>query len=140
MPSQPHHRQLALHALADVVLDSHGAGGCTSTREALEVGGLVVTLPGKYLGGRWTQAFYRILGVSDLVATDAADYARIAVRLATEPAEAAALRRRIAEALPQLYESRDAVKAWTRMLMGLALPPALKRTGDARASLTQPPP
>ena len=42
----PHHQLMALYRLSDVVLDSYYAGGCTTTREALEVGGVVVTLPG----------------------------------------------------------------------------------------------
>ena len=61
---QPHHRLMALYSLADVVLDSYHAGGCTTTREALEVGALVVTLPAKYLGSRWSAAYYTIMGVT----------------------------------------------------------------------------
>ena len=53
---------MALYSLADVVLDSYHAGGCTTTREALEVGALVVTLPAKYLGSRWSAAYYTIMG------------------------------------------------------------------------------
>ena len=62
---QPHHRLMALYSLADVVLDSYHAGGCTTTREALEVGALVVTLPAKYLGSRWSAAYYTIMGVTE---------------------------------------------------------------------------
>ena len=61
---QPHHRLMALYSLADVVLDSYHAGGCTTTREALEVGAIVVTLPAKYLGSRWSAAYYTIMGVT----------------------------------------------------------------------------
>ena len=46
----------ALHVVSDVVLDSYPAGGCTTTREALELGKAVVTLPAKYLGARWSLA------------------------------------------------------------------------------------
>jgi predicted O-linked N-acetylglucosamine transferase (SPINDLY family) len=56
---------MALYSLADVVLDSYHAGGCTTTREALEVGALVVTLPAKYLGSRWSAAYYTIMGVTE---------------------------------------------------------------------------
>ena len=65
---QPHHKLMALHTLSDVILDSYPAGGCTTTRESLEVGGLVVTLPARYLGSRWTLAYYSIIGVWDPVA------------------------------------------------------------------------
>ena len=72
----PHHELLALYREAAVVLDSYYAGGCTTTREAFEMGAVVVTLPAKYLGGRWTLAFYQILGIKEAIATDEADYAR----------------------------------------------------------------
>ena len=53
IPAQPHHKLLALYELSDVILDSYPAGGCTTTREVLELGKVVVTLPAKYLGSRW---------------------------------------------------------------------------------------
>jgi predicted O-linked N-acetylglucosamine transferase (SPINDLY family) len=47
-------------------LDSYPAGGCTTTREALELGKAVVTLPAKLLGGRWSLAYYALLGCGEL--------------------------------------------------------------------------
>ena len=83
IPVQPHHRLMALYKLSDVILDSYYAGGCTTTREALEIGAPVVTLPGKYLGGRWSLAYYQIMGVLDLVAKDKEDYIKIALKIGT---------------------------------------------------------
>ncbi len=82
VPIQPHHRLMALYRLADVVLDSYPASGCTTTREGLLEAG--VTLPAKYLGSRWTLAYYNIMGVTDLVAHDQDDYVAKAVRVATD--------------------------------------------------------
>ena len=91
VPEQPHYRLMALYRLADVVLDSYFAGGLTTTREALEVGAMIVTLPSTYLGSRWTAAIYNIMGFDDLVAKDPHDYVQIAVRAATDAAFAAML-------------------------------------------------
>ena len=52
-----HHRLMAMYNLSDVVLDSYMFGGDTTTREAFEAGAPIVTLPGKHLGERWTQAY-----------------------------------------------------------------------------------
>jgi predicted O-linked N-acetylglucosamine transferase (SPINDLY family) len=57
-----------LYQLSDVSLDSYPAGGCTTTREALALGSPVVTLPHKYLGSRWSKAYYDIMGMKELVA------------------------------------------------------------------------
>ena len=36
IPCQPHNKLMALYNLSDVVLDSYYAGGCTTSREALD--------------------------------------------------------------------------------------------------------
>ena len=105
------------------MLDSYYVGGDVATREALEVGALVPTLPGTHLGSRFGQAYYAVMGVTDLVAADADDYVAIAVRVATDPPYAAELRRRVADNLHKLFESHQAVHAWTEMLLKLATPP-----------------
>ena len=48
---QLHHRRLVLYREGTVVLDSYLAGDNTTTREALEMGRPVVTLPLRLLGG-----------------------------------------------------------------------------------------
>ena len=121
LPAQPLHRLLALYALSDVVLDSYPASGCTTTREALEVGALVVTLPSQHLGGRWSMAYYEQLGVTDLVAKDADDYVRIAVRIATDESAREEVKRRVQAALPKLFRRQEAVDEWSKMLRRLAL-------------------
>ena len=123
LPGLQHNKLLALSSLADVVLDSYYAGGSTETREALEAGALVPTLPARYLGSRFGQAYYNVMGVTDLIAHDADDYVRIAVRIATDAPYAAALRQRVADNLHKLFESKQALHAWTETLLKLAMPP-----------------
>jgi len=67
IPTLPHHVLMAFYTESDVVLDSYLAGGCTTTREAIEVGAPVVTLPASYLGGRWSLAYFMQIGVLDTV-------------------------------------------------------------------------
>jgi predicted O-linked N-acetylglucosamine transferase (SPINDLY family) len=67
IPTLPHHVLMAFYDQADVVLDSYSAGGCTTTREAIEAGAAIVTLPADYLGGRWSLAYFAHIGVLDTV-------------------------------------------------------------------------
>jgi tetratricopeptide (TPR) repeat protein len=125
LPQQPHHRLMAIYALCDVVLDSYPASGCTTTREALEVGGLVVTLPAKYLGSRWTLAYYNIIGVGveELVATNRSDYVVKAVRVATDRAFRAKLQARILASVHKLWYRQSAVDNWAALLERIATKP-----------------
>ena len=120
VPVQPHHRLMALYVLADVVLDSFPASGCTTTREALEVGAPVVTLPAKYLGSRWSLAYYTIMGVEGLVATDAADYARIAVDVACNVSTRNRARESIKANVHKLFHQHAAVTNWQAILHQIA--------------------
>ena len=131
----PHHRLLALYDLADVVLDSYLAGGCTTTREALELGAVVVTLPAQYLGGRWSYAYLKHIGVEDTIASSAADYVRLAVRFATDADARRDLRRRVRENVVRLFEQEAAVRSWERALLDLAPTADAATCSGARAEL-----
>ena len=115
----PHHELLALYREADVVLDSYYAGGCTTTREAFEMGAVVVTLPAKYLGGRWTLAFYQILGIKEAVAADEDDYARLAALIGRDGDLRDSIKAKIAANLHKMWRNDAAVDHWTDVLLRL---------------------
>ena len=116
IPAQPHHRLMGLYKLSDVILDSYHAGGCTTTREALEIGSLVVTLPSKYLGSRWSLAYYNIIGVLDLIAKDKEDYISIAVKMGTNLLERDKVRKSILDNVNKLFHREEAVESWTNVI------------------------
>ena len=82
---QNHENYMRLLALSDVSLDSFPFCGGNTTYQSLAMGSPVVTLPGDYLRGRLSLAIYRHMEMLDCVATDPGDFARIALRLGTEP-------------------------------------------------------
>ena len=110
---------MAMYNLADVVLDSYMFGGDTTTREAFEAGAPIVTLPGKYVGERWTQAYYKMLGIHDLIAVDEGDYVRLATSFGRNKTASADIRKLIKGNAHKLYRSRDAADTWTRMLLNI---------------------
>jgi len=94
---------LALLALGDVMLDPFPFGGGHTTIEALALGTPVVTRPTLHARGRIGFALYRQLGVDACVARSAGDYVERALRLGQNPAERAALGRRIRERADRLF-------------------------------------
>jgi predicted O-linked N-acetylglucosamine transferase (SPINDLY family) len=125
LPSQPHHRLLALYRDATVVLDSYPMGGCTTTREILELGKALVTLPADMLGGRWTLGYYNNLGLQAstkqaLIASTSAEYIDLAVTLATNPTLRAAVEADIRFSVPRLFQRWEAVEAWQKILLDVS--------------------
>jgi predicted O-linked N-acetylglucosamine transferase (SPINDLY family) len=103
--------------LADVVLDTtHFSGGLT-TIEALSVGQPVVTLPGVFMRGRVTTAYYRQIGVSEMLAQDADDYVRLALRVADDGRWRNEVRQEIRASLTRLYENLGVVRELEQFLL-----------------------
>jgi protein O-GlcNAc transferase len=124
LPMQPHHTLLALYMVSTIMLDSYPAGGCTTTREILELGKAVVTLPASRLGGRWSYAYYQILGDEDLnskvIASSEQDYIDKAVALGTTQELRDKVEAKIRENLHKLYEQDEAVRSWETVLLQIA--------------------
>jgi predicted O-linked N-acetylglucosamine transferase (SPINDLY family) len=95
---------MRLLALADVSLDSFPFSGGNTTYQALAMGTPVVTLPGDYLRGRLSLAILCELGLTDCIAMDGEDYARVAVRLATDRGWADDVARRIEEGAADIFD------------------------------------
>lgn len=125
IPRMKHHHLMAIYSLSDVVLDSVYFGGDTTTREAFETGAPVITLPHKTIGQRWTQAYYKMMGITDFIATNPEEYVQIAVRTANlNKTEKQELRKRIYDAAyAKLYRNNDAAKLWADALLDIASKP-----------------
>jgi len=97
---------LSVLALSEAVLDPPHFGGGNTSLETFAAGSPLVTLPGDFLRSRLTYGFYRRMGILDLVASDADDYVRLAVRLGTDPEWRAEMSSRILAAKGILFENR----------------------------------
>ena len=111
MPFMPHGTYLRLNTLCDVMLDTvHWSGGNTSL-DALATGLPVVTLPGKLMRGRQSQAMLRTLGLDELVAADTEDYVAKAVALGGDRDRRRSISERIAANRGALFERDEPVRA-----------------------------
>jgi hypothetical protein len=121
--AQPPHKLLKLYSTANVVLDSYPAGGCTTTREALELGKAVVTWPARLLGGRWTLGLYNIIGITErikskLIASNVNEYITMAVNIGTNHT----LRNEIeieikSKTESNLFYRKEAIAEWEKILL-----------------------
>lgn len=102
---------LDLLSTADVILDPYPFGGGNTSYEAFAVATPVVTCPGDFLRGRLTAAMYQRMGVRSMIASDTAEYIKIAVALASDPQSNLTARQAIAEASSILFENREDVLA-----------------------------
>ena len=73
----------------------------------------------RYLGGRWTLAFYDILGIKEAVAADEDDYARLAALIGRDGDLRASIKARIAANIHKTWRSTNAVDHWTDVLLRL---------------------
>ena len=133
VPRLKHGQLMAMYKFSDVTLDSFYFGGDTTTREAFEVGAPVITLPHKTIGQRWTQAYYKRMGITDFIAKDPDDYARIAVQVGNRSkSDKKRLRKRIKDAAhSKLFRSHEGYPEWAAALIGMATRPRRWHWKDA---------
>jgi predicted O-linked N-acetylglucosamine transferase (SPINDLY family) len=90
--ASPHADMLGQYGDIDIALDPFPYSGGMTSAEALWMGVPVVTWPQDRIASRQTFAFLTELGLTDLAASSADDYVRIAVALAGDPVRRADLR------------------------------------------------
>ena len=125
LEQQPHHRLLALYREAIVVLDSYPAGGDTTTRETIEMGKPLVTLPARLLGGRWSLGYLSNIGLKEdtknaLIASTPEEYVDLAVQLCTDDALRESVEADLRDCSSNLFHRFEAVTAWQEMLLEIS--------------------
>ncbi len=104
--------------LSDVILDTWPFSGGNTTYQAFAMGVPIVTFPGRFARGRSTMALYQRMGISDLIAVSAEDYAEIALGLGMNPAWRSEIAARIQHQSGVLFGDRGAVEQFAQFLLG----------------------
>jgi len=102
--------------LIDVMLDPYPFGGCNTSFEAFDYNIPVITMPTKYLNGRFTFGMYKKMGFIDLVADSPQNYIKLAVRCATEKKWRDVIQEKISNNKILLFQEQDAIKEWGEFL------------------------
>ncbi len=108
---------LSFISSADAVLDTpHFCGGTTSL-EVFSFGCPIVTWPGSRMASRFTYAYYKKMGVMDLVCKDSEQYIQRAVRLANDEEWKKQISDKILERNGVLYNNPDSVRELEQFLL-----------------------
>jgi predicted O-linked N-acetylglucosamine transferase (SPINDLY family) len=91
---------LMINLLSDVYLDTFTWSGGNTTLEAIACNLPIVTCPGEFMRGRHSDSFLKMLGMTDTIAKDEAEYVEIAVKLGLDPN----WRREISKRMSQLHD------------------------------------
>ena len=110
VPHMPKEKYLGLLILADAVLDIPTFSGGNSSFEAFAMGAPIITWPHDFMRGRVTSAFYKQMGLNELIATDAESYLALALRLAQDTDFKSRMRADIKANVHKLYERHEVVR------------------------------
>ena len=92
-----HNAHLGRIAHADLFLDSFAVNAHTTASDALWAGLPVLTMAGQQFAARVGASLLTAAGLPELITTTPADYEALALALAQDPAQLAALRQRLAD-------------------------------------------
>ena len=98
--SLPSAKHLARHRLADLFLDTLPYNAHTTASDALWAGLPVLTQMGNAFAGRVAASLLNAVGLPEMITRDVAAYEALAIALGRDPARAAALKAKLAAAIP----------------------------------------
>ncbi len=102
---------LSLNLVSDVYLDTLSWSGGNTTLEAIACNLPAVTCPGEFMRGRHSYAIVKMLGVTETIAENEAEYIEIAVRLGLDSEWRNRLVEQIVERQSYLYDDKTCVEA-----------------------------
>jgi predicted O-linked N-acetylglucosamine transferase (SPINDLY family) len=100
---------LMINLLSDVYLDTFTWSGGNTTLEAIACNLPIVTCPGEFMRGRHSDSFLKMLGVTDTIAKNEAEYIEIAVKLGLNPAWRREISERISQGHDRLFDDKTCV-------------------------------
>ena len=98
-----------INLLSDVYLDTFTWSGGNTTLEAIACNLPIVTCPGEFMRGRHSYSFLKMLGVTETIAENEAEYIEIAVKLGLDPAWRRDITQRISQSHDHLFDDKTCV-------------------------------
>jgi predicted O-linked N-acetylglucosamine transferase (SPINDLY family) len=100
-----------LNLVADIFLDNLSWSGDNTTLEAIACRLPIVTLPGEFMRNRHTYGILQMLGVTDTIANNEAEYINIAVRVGLDSQWREEIVRKIEANHYRLYDDKSCLTA-----------------------------
>ena len=105
--------------LMDVMIDPYPFGGCNTSMEAFDLNIPVVTMPTKYLNGRFTFGMYKKMGFIDMIADSPQTYIKLAVKTANDKAWRQSIVEKINKNKHLLFQEKASINDWSELLSEL---------------------
>jgi predicted O-linked N-acetylglucosamine transferase (SPINDLY family) len=102
---------LNLNLVSNIFLDTFSWSGGNTTLEAIACGLPVVTCPGEFMRSRHAYGILKMMGVTETIARDEAEYIELAVRLGLDTDWRQAIVQKIYERHSLLYDEKSCVTA-----------------------------
>ncbi|MEH2150760.1 O-linked N-acetylglucosamine transferase, SPINDLY family protein [Nostoc sp.] len=100
---------LMINLLSDVYLDTFTWSGGNTTLEAIACNLPIVTCPGEFMRGRHSDSFLKMLGVTDTIAENEAEYIEIAIKLGLDLAWRGTIAKRMSQNHDRLFDDKACV-------------------------------
>ncbi|PHK17603.1 glycosyl transferase family 1, partial [Nostoc linckia z13] len=100
---------LMINLLSDVYLDTFTWSGGNTSLEAIACNLPIVTCPGEFMRGRHSDSFLKMLGVTDTIGENEAEYIEIAVKLGLDPALRSNIAGRMRQNHDRLFDDKACV-------------------------------
>lgn len=101
---------LMLNLISDVFLDTFTWSGGNTSLEAIACNLPIVTCPGEFMRGRHADSFLKMMGVTDTIAKNEADYINIAVKLGLDKTWRQEIADRLQQNQNKLFDDKICVK------------------------------
>ncbi len=111
VPRQTAIGYLNLMRVSDIFLDTFSYSGGLTTLDAIACDLPVVTCPGELMRGRQSYAFLKILGITETVAENEAEYIEIAARLGLSSAWRDSIIQQMKQGHSSLYDDQTCIAA-----------------------------
>ncbi|WP_016949679.1 hypothetical protein [Anabaena sp. PCC 7108] len=100
---------LMINLLSDVYLDTFTWSGGNTSLEAIACNIPIVTCPGEFMRGRHTDSFLKLLGVTDTIVKNEAEYIEIAVKLGLDSAWRNSISERMSQNQDRVFDDKACV-------------------------------
>lgn len=102
--------------IMDVMLDPYPFGGCNTSYEAFDYGVPVVTMPTRFINGRFTFGLYKKMGFIDMIATTAENYVKIATKCAVDKQWRQTIVDKINANKYTIFMEEESISDWSNLL------------------------
>ncbi|MUL35554.1 tetratricopeptide repeat protein [Gloeocapsopsis dulcis] len=100
-----------LNQISDIFLDTFTWSGGNTTLEAIACNLPIVTYPGEFMRGRHSYAILKMLGITDTIAENEAEYIKVAVKLGLNKKWRNSIVEQMMQRHPYLYDDKTCVEA-----------------------------